>query len=115
MKSFFLAVAWRLGIGIGIALIGTLISWSLGNWNIEYVWFSGLGFVCVLLAMLPFTPGARRGDFRGNYFTSRSKFTAANKRTYESNTNFAITMAFIGLANIGIPVLIYYSRYWVGF
>lgn len=115
MKSWILAVLWRIGLAVLIAAIGLGLSIALNNWSIEYTWFTILGFLCVLAAALPFTPGARLGAFRGSRGGPLLGKTAyiegnAHRRSRSREMSFSITLAIIGAVNIGVPILMYYNR-----
>ena len=109
MKPLFMALFWRLIIGLFIALLGVILAFSIRDMQIEYTWFSSLGFVCMFLAAIPFMPGARRGEFRANWALRKYKrFSESSRQSLNSTTNFAITMALIGGVNLVITIVVFY-------
>ena len=103
--SLVKALLWRFGIGLGIALVGVVLSVFTGNMRIDYTWFSLLGIVVIVLAIVPFLPGSRRGNSMYSRSIKDSQWT---RKSFDAAANYAISLVIVGAVNIAVPLLVYY-------
>jgi hypothetical protein len=88
-------------IGLGLSIIGIIISFILWNFEKAYLITGGIGFLFISLSML-FSGVLVSGDrLRANYATESTD----DRR---ERTNTAVRLGLIGLPNMIIAVLLFY-------
>ncbi|MCI0184004.1 MAG: hypothetical protein OWR52_13445 [Acidibacillus sp.] len=105
------AVLLRLIIGLGIAVLGILLSVATKDWSIEYNWFGMLGMILLgLSGIAMFSTGARqRWSAKSSAHSGLNKDKNVSHSPTGNAVHWAITFFIIGAINFLAPIFIYYT------
>ncbi len=107
MKPFLLGLLWRIGIGLGIAVIGIVVSVVTNNWHIDYWWFGGFGALMNSLAAIP-QMGGNLSNVRMAWYKPDAYLDDYKRSRSAGSMNWMVTAFIIGIINLLTPILVYH-------
>ncbi|WP_206923019.1 hypothetical protein [Alicyclobacillus suci] len=103
MKLFFVALFWRLAIGLCISIIGIIISLITSKWYITDNWLGLFGLIIMASAALPFIGG---GNAAVQTAWERPKsFMQQFKESRGFSNSWTFTAFLIGLPNLIVAMI----------
>lgn|GEM_PF-3174242 len=106
--SLLRLVGLRIGVGLGISVLGILISWIVGDWKISFTYFTLFGTILLVFAAFPYALGSKRAERRVRTVLNRRIDMGVTSHSKEEAANWSITMGIIGAVNVILPVIVYY-------